>query len=192
MFSKFKQFVHELTAPTTQEITPVEELKPKDYFLVRFPLMLAKPKLDPTKPSNCPDKVWERAKDMVLNKMASPWKVGTVIYRERTDDVVFEVDGDYPLDSEPSTLPLSENDHRKSYPSYSTSERTEPVKFKLDLAVVPRLPAKPVGVSDDLFTEALDALREAFNVGTRYAEVSYYPRQKELYLSFPEEEVHCF
>jgi hypothetical protein len=74
---------------------------------------------------------------------------------------------------------------------YSTSVRTEPIILPLEFAFVPRFPPKPEGVSDEDFEATLDAIRVALKGNLPDGRLVYYPRQKELYVEFPPEQVHC-
>lgn len=83
-------------------------------------------------------------------------------------------------------------DHTPPGHKYSTSVRTEPVEIPLELAFVPRFPPKPVDCSDELFEEIMKSIRVALKGNLPDGKIIYYPRQRELYIQFPEEQVHCF
>jgi hypothetical protein len=79
------------------------------------------------------------------------------------------------------------------HPPKPVRGRTEPFSFDLELAMIPRLPTCPDGVTTEELKEAMGKVGEAMRAnGVNYGTVTYYPRQKELYIRFPEEQVHIF
>lgn len=65
-------------------------------------------------------------------------------------------------------------------------------KYELELALIPRKPQKPAGVSDEDFEESLDQLARIFNSGRRDGTVVYDPESKIMVITYPNAEVHTF
>jgi hypothetical protein len=74
----------------------------------------------------------------------------------------------------------------------STSKRTAPFSFPLEISLVPRLPPRPEGVSDQEFQEALDMFGPIFNSDRKYGVVTYWPRQKDMTIEYPETEIYSY
>lgn len=105
--------------------------------------------------------MWQRLKNWILRKPQEP-------------------EGD---------LEFDHNGVRALAGKYSTSVRTTPVELALELAFIPRWPAKPEDCSDELFEETLEAVRMSLKGNLPDGRLIYYPRQRELYVRFPEDKI---
>lgn len=76
-------------------------------------------------------------------------------------------------------------------PSYQTDPRTEPIRFEIEMAVIPRLPLKPEDVSDALFKEAVDSALKILG-NQQNIVCTYWPRQKDLTIKFPDDRCLTF
>lgn len=84
-------------------------------------------------------------------------------------------------------------DSLAEFHKYSTSKRTEPITLEMELALIPRLPAKPVDCTDAEFEDAMNAVRHVWRQGKPPSgKFIWYPRQRELFVEFPPEEIHTF